>query len=198
MNVFAQKNYFFDYSSTYEYKVHETDSSNTKITILANSLTEDYLLKIIEEKGVLNYCYLIDFSENKKARIHNFNLELNLNNQLSIDTFNPLEIKNCDDYTNKYTIDYIEVKGVKAIRIRRYKNKKKKKIINESIFFTKPSSNIKNQQFSFPPLIFPLRCEKFKLQTNEVITEVNFIEENKNIYFYKLLEIKFIDFKLEM
>jgi hypothetical protein len=93
-------------------------------------------------------------------------------------------------------VEYVNIEGIDVIKIKRYKNKKKKKLITECILHTK-KSEIENQHYSFPPLIFPLRCNKFKLDTNEIVTSGSFLEDNKELHFYKLINFNKIDFKIK-
>ena len=195
-NVFCQE-YYFDYKSTYEYRLHENDTVFSKIITLGNSATEDYVLRILIENNKIRYESIIDFIKNEDFQIHNISEELEISGNLTIDKGRPLDVINCDNYTNKYNVEYVKVNGVKVIKITRYKNKKKKKVINECIIYTKPTDITKNQHFSFPQLIFPLRCNKFKLENEDVFSEVNFIEDNKELSFYKLVDFKQIDFSIK-
>ncbi|NNT71771.1 hypothetical protein HKT18_06015 [Flavobacterium sp. IMCC34852] len=196
-NVFSQE-YHFDYMSTYEYRQHENDTLSQKIITLGNSATEDYVLRILIKNNKIWYESIIDFVKKEDFQIHNINEKLEVDNSLVVDKGKALEIIDCENYTNKYNVEYVTINGVKVIKITRYKNKKKKKVINECIIYTKPTNVTKNQHFSFPRLIFPLRCAKFKLENEDLFSEVNFIEDNKELHFYKLIDFKTIDFKIKI
>jgi hypothetical protein len=196
-NVFCQE-YFFDYQSTYEYRTNENDTVFSKIITLGNSSTEDYVLRILFDNKKITYESIIDFTKNEDLQIHNLNEELEIDGNLTVDSGTPLKVIDCDDYTNKYNVEYVKVNGVKVIKIMRYKNKKKNKVITECIIYTKPTDITKNQHFSFPQLIFPLRCSKFKLENEDVLSEVNFIENNKEVHFYKLIDFKSINLKIKI
>ncbi|MEY2630784.1 MAG: hypothetical protein RLZZ469_1681 [Bacteroidota bacterium] len=195
--IFSQE-YHFDYGSTYEYHQQENDTLKEKIITLGNSTTEDYILRIYIKNDKIRYASIIDFTKNEDFEIHNINEKLEIDNSLVIQKGRPLKIINCEDYTNKYNVEYVKVNGVKVIKIKRYTNKKKKKIINECIIYTKPTNITKNQHFSFPQLIFPLRCAKFKLENEDLFSEVNFIDDNKELHFYKLIDFRAIDFKIKL
>ena len=179
--------------SIYEYRLHENDTSSSKIITAGSSSTEDYVLRILIENNKIRYESIIDFVKNEDFQIHNISEELAINGSLTVDKGRPLDVIDCNNYTNKYNVEYVKVNGVNVIKITRYKNKKKNKVINECIIYTKPTNITKNQHFSFPQLIFPLRCAKFKLENEEIFSEVNFIEDNKELHFYKLTEFKSID-----
>lgn len=196
-NVFCQ-DYYFDYKSTYEYRLSENDTTFSKIITLGNSATEDYVLRIIIENNRIQYESIIDFTKNEDFQIHNINEALEINGSFTADKGRPLDVIDCDNYTNKYNVEYVKVNGVKVIKITRYKNKKKKKVITECIIYTKPTNITKNQHFSFPQLIFPLRCNKFKLENEDLFSEVNFIEDNKELHFYKLIDFRSIDLKIKI
>ncbi len=183
--------------STYEYRVHENDALSEKIIVLGNSKTENYVLRIIIKDNKISYESIIDFTKNEDFPIHNLNESLEINN-LVVDKGHLLDVKKCDDRTNEYVVEYTTVGDVKAIKIIRYKNKKRKKIINECIIYTKPSETTKNHHFSFPQLMFPLRCGKFKLENEELLSQVKFIENNKEVHFYKLIDFKSIDLKIKI
>ena len=184
--------------STYEYRLHENDTITKKFITLGNSKTEDYVLRILIENNKIRYESIIDFAKNEDFQIHNLIEELAINGSIAVDKGHPLEVIDCENYINKYNVEYIKVNGLKVIKITRYKNKKKNKVINECIIYTKPTNITKNQHFSFPPLVFPLRCNKFKLENEDVISDVNFIENNEELHFYKLTDFKSIDFSIKI
>lgn len=196
-NINCQE-YHFDYMSTYEYRLHENDTVSGKFIILGNSTSENYVLRILIENNKIRYESIIDFTKNKDFQIHNISEELDISGSLLVDKGRQLDVIDCDNYTNKYNVEYENDNGVKVIKITRFKNKKKTKIINECIIYTKPTNITKNQHFCFPQLIFPLRCNKFKLQNEDVFSDVNFIENNKELHFYKLTDFKSIDFNIKI
>lgn len=188
--------YHFDYMSTYDYRLHEKDSVVHKFVILANSETNDYLLRAHTVNATIKDCQLFDFSKKTQYKIDNFKQSIEANEKLQMGTSQAIKPLHCDDFTNKYIVENVNIDGVDVIKIKRYKNNKKKKLINECILHTK-KSEIKNQHHSFPTLIFPLYCNKFKLETDEVITDGSFFEDGKELHFYKLISFKKIDFKIK-
>lgn len=195
-SIYCQE-YQFDYMSTYDYRLNEKDKAVEKFIFLANSKTEDYLLRVLIKNDSIKYSSLIDFSKNMEYQIGNFKLDIESINNIEIVKIKPLKVEHCDDYTNKYNVEYVNINGVDVIKIKRYKNKRKTKLINECVLYTK-KSDIKNQYYSFPPLIFPLHCDKFKLETDKIITEGNFLEDDKEFHFYKLIDIKQVDLKIKI
>ena len=105
--------------STYEYRLHENDTVSSKIITLGNSATEDFVIRILIKNNKIWYESIIDFTKNKEFQIHNLNERLEINDKLLIAKGFPLKVINCDNYTNKYNVEYVKVNGVKVIKITR-------------------------------------------------------------------------------
>ena len=99
---------------------------------------------------------------------------------------------------NSYEVNYQTFEGNKVFSIKRFKNKRRKKLISESFYATYPSDITKNQHYNFPVLAVPLWCEKFKLNNEEIISHSYFMEEGIKKHVRDLKEIKAIDITLNI
>jgi hypothetical protein len=199
---FSQEVYNFDYYTEYEFKASMSDSLNTirEITY-SNSNNNNYLLKLILKKDTVFSANLIDYSKQKMITykdaffINNIN-DVNLFKKSILSDYSLEECKNSKK--NYYEINYYIQNGKNWFHIIRFKNNKKKKIINESFYETTPSEITKNQQYNFGILATPLWCEKFTLKNNQIITNSYFIEKGEKMYFRNLIKIKKTDFTINI
>ena len=130
--------------------------------------------------------------------------DLNKNNINDLSLFKSYSLKkysleNCKKSHNSfYEINYDTIGNKKIICINRFKNSKKKKLINQSFFETTPTKISDNQHYNFGILVSSLWCNKFVLNNKELIKYSYFIENNKKSHLRKLLSIEKTDFNLNV
>jgi hypothetical protein len=197
--VFSQAKYSFDYFTVYEYKKDSLDKNLDKDIYYSNSKDNNYLLSILMKKDTVFSATLIDYSKElmfiyKDGTYKNNINDIKLFKQCDVKKYNLEYCKNSKK--SFYEINYDTIAANKIININRYKNSKKKKIINQSFYQTIPTKISDSQHYNFGILFGPLWCNKFTLNNKELIINSYFIEEGKKIHFRKLLSIEKTDFIL--
>ena len=143
LGVYAQREYKFDYFTVYEYKKHQNDSLITSQEITySNSKNPSYNLFILIKKDTVYHAKICDYL-NEKLFIYKDKEHTNNLNEASL-----FKIANSYNYDlnyckqrgkSHYQIAYNVENENKIINIKRYKNKRKKLLVNESFFITTPS-----------------------------------------------------------
>lgn len=200
-NVFAQKEYQFDYFTTYDYKKNLSDSIITyKDITYSNSKDNSYRLDITIKSDTVYRARLLDY---KAEKLYIFKDGRHKNNLNDINLFKSMssyeyDLNYCKQKKrNQYEIKYYLENGKKIFNIKRFKNKRKKLLINESFYQTIPSGITKNQHYNFPVLSTPLWCEKFTIDNDEVISHSYFIEKgNEIMHIRKLSKIEKTDYTI--
>lgn len=201
-NSNSQKEYHFDYLTNYNYKENATDSIITyKEVTYSNSKDNSYKLKLVVKKDTIYSARIHDYSN---QMIYVFKSEDCRNNLNDVSLFNTpkfydYDLERCKKAKkNSYEVNYQTVEGKKVFSIKRFKNKRQKKLISESFYYTYPSDISKIQHYNFPPLATPLWCEKFKLNNKEIISHSYFIEKGTKKHVRDLKDIKAIDITLNI
>lgn len=204
LNSFSQEkklSYHFDYYSVYEFNKEGKDNlKSIKELYFSNSKDSTFILEVSLENEVVKRAALLDFS-NLKITI--FKDERNLNNYNDVRLFNQASttdynLDNCRNTSNYfYEINY-DSPSVGFISIVKYKNSKKKNIVDEFVVQTKPSEIAKNQHYNFGPFANPLWCWKFALKNKDIIIDSYVLTKGKKKYFRKLLEITKTDFTINI
>lgn len=199
--AFCQESYHFDYFTVYEYKKDSLDNNSNKDIYYSNSKDKNYLLSIIMKKDTIFSATLIDYS-NELIFIYKDDFNKNKINDISLFksyTLNKYSLEYFKKSHNSfYEINYDTIGNKKIICINRFKNSKKKKLINQSFLETTPTKISDNQHYNFGILVSPLWCNKFVLNNKELITYSYFIENNKKLHLRKLLSIEKTDFNLNV
>lgn len=198
--VGAQTNYVFNYYTIYEYHADEKDDKNRKELTFSNSKDNSYHLLInISNDSIITNSRLIDVKNEVSYKYEDFviskiNTIAQLKGKLSNATKTKINFSLCK---NKDKSHFYEIDSSKnVINIKQYKNFKKHKLINESIFEIEKSEICKNNFWNFNIFLFPLSCDKFVLNNNGIIISSYFLEKNKKRHFRKLIEIKETDFTI--
>lgn len=198
----SQKKYHFDYLTNYDYKENATDSVITqKEVTYSNSNNNSYNLKLIIKNDTIYSARIHDYLN---QMIYVFKSEDYRNNLNNVSLFNApkfykVNLEYCKKAKqNPYEVNYQSVENKKVISIKRFKNKRRKKLISESFYYTYPSGISKIQHYNFPTLAKPLWCEKFKLKNEEIIFHSYFMEKGKKKHIRDLKEIKAIDITLNI
>lgn len=197
--VFSQEKYSFDYYTVYEYKKDSLDNNLDKDIYYSNSKDNSYLLSILMKKDTVFSATLFDYSKElmfiyKDGSYKNSINDIKLFKQCDARKYN---LEYCKNSKNSfYEIKYDSIADIKTISINRYKNGKKKSVINQSFYQTIPTKISDNQHYNFGILFGPLWCNKFTLNNKGLIYNSYFIEKSKKIHFRKLLSIEKTDFIL--
>jgi len=191
-NVFCQ-DYHFDYYTVYDYQKEEKGTT-TKEIYYSNTKDISYIffVKIVDNK--ITDCYVTDyknekllfFTTNDFSDMANFQFVKSTNYSLE-------ECRNTKNY--EYQIDYISDKGTNKINIKKFK---KKKLMEESFYFTQPPTITQQQHYNLGILATPIWCEKIKLNNEEIISSSYFMRNGKKEHIRNLLEIKPISFDLKV
>lgn len=198
VNSFAQKNYTFDYYTVYEFRTNEQDSVFTKNITIANSKNSNYFIKISTYANNTGGIYFYDFNSNEHYRF-SFNGTINLDTDFDSLFKNPVPFKYLrKKATDKYDVIYLE----NEIIIRRYKNKRKKKIVSDYHLIVESNDLTKNQVYT-SDIIFAYRFDIKKLKTDKIIKESFLIKyeknsENKKENIRTLKDVQPIDFTLNI
>jgi hypothetical protein len=203
-NSYSQKmeelNYSFDYFTIYSFKENLSDTlNNTKEIYFSNSKDSSYILFVTTSKDTISRAILTDYKNKRKLfyKDHIYPNKINDIKLFNSATYVKYDLDHCIKAKNSvYTIEYSSIDNKNLIKITRFKNKRRKKIINESFFETTPSEITKNQHYNLGILATSLWCEKFILKNNEIITNSYFIEKGEKKYFRKLLQIEKTDFTI--
>ena len=182
-------NYSFDYFSTYSYQEDEADKNQFTEINFSNSRNTNYHLTFQIEKNGKTSANLYDF-ENKV--VFNFkDADLNSikeNTFLKESNFIKMNFESCikNVSENYYEVQYKD----SIVEIVRYKNRNKKRIINNCILKFEESKIVENQLYNVSFIRNPLWCQKFTIKYDGILKESYFIKKNKKINIRKLIEIK--------
>lgn len=202
VNVFAQKTYTFDYFTIYEYKTSEQDSISSKAFTIANSKDSSYFILISAYKNNTASVILYDFKSNEQYRF-NSNVTINENTDFGDLFSNPVPfIYDLKKYKEKAVDKYDVIHQNDTIIVRKYRNKRKKKIILD-YFFIMEENQIAKNQFYTSNLAFSYTFDISKVKTDKIIKESFVIEyddkaKNNKKNIRTLKDIQPIDFILNI
>ncbi|MGE4346744.1 MAG: hypothetical protein AB7D46_04935 [Flavobacteriaceae bacterium] len=200
VNAFAQKTYTFDY-----YTVYEIDNSNSKQYIIGNSNDSSYFTYIFAYNDVFSSMSLYDTKNDLQ-----YDFDIKKRNINSVKSFTDI----ADSYMiykygfserEKFFKDIFEIEydplndEETIIVIKKYKNKRKKKLVYTNVFHVKDYSITKNQ-FYITNLIFGFSFDINKIKTTGVVIEQNVMFKktpNEN-YTKTLTDIGQLDFSLNL
>ena len=197
-NIFSQEKYYFDYYTVYEYRTSENDTITKEEITFSNSINPNYHLHINVLNDKTTEAVINDNQNHLTYKLNKFSLT-DLNNVKTFSLSDPqkLSMDNCINSKNSfYEVTYNNGKDLNSINIKRFKNKKKTKLINESVFETTPNEITKLQHYNLPFLAISLWCQKFNLNNEALITKCYFIKNGKIINIRTLKEIKKTDFTI--
>ena len=183
--IFSQ-DYLFDYYCEYEYSINKSDSIKNRCITIANSKDKDLIIIVEFENNIIKSAIMHDFKNERLFVISNFSFENQNKINLSLTQDTHFNMTDCQQKHNFYEINYSD----DLINIKRYK---KKKLFNESNYSLKKMEGFGEPIYSFPPLIYPLRCRKFDLKTDKIIVESTFYFNKREQYHYKLKNIEKIN-----
>ena len=196
-NIFSQESYTFDYYTVYEFEKTPDNSYKSRINF-SNSKNLNYQLFINISPDGNNYASLNDIKNKVTYNFNNISLkDIENGNMLTVSNSYKLGIesyKKRNDFY--YSIEYYRNDSIKTIHIKQFRNKKKSRLESEAFYETKPTDITKFQHYNLLSLAFPLWYERFKINNDELITKITFIDKKGNMYINKLKEIKKIDFKI--
>lgn len=183
--------YTFDYYTLYEYTKSENSKEKSFELTYSNSKNFDYHLIVLVNSGKVNSNHLIDYSRKISYLFEPVDSIANIpKTALRYEKSLPFNIK-----TQKNNV-YDILQKSDTIKITRYRNTKKKKIINECIVTTIPTEITKNSRYNFFPFRNPLLIERFEYDNPDLVQYSYFIENEKKVHFRKLLEIMQTNFKI--
>ena len=195
--------YHFDYYTVYEFKNDENDTSKSvKEIYFSNSKDSTMLLFVVLENEAVKRAFLTDYTNNKVAI---FKDKLNVTNYTDVRIFNQVAtsdisldycIKNTK-YNYHYEVNYNDSKN-NSFSITKYKNSKKKKIVDVFVAETSISKISLFKKYNYGGLFGPLWCKKFTLMNNDIINNSYFLIKGKKKYLRKLLEINTTDFTINI
>lgn len=200
---YSQKKYHFDYLTNYDYKEYATDSVVTQNEVTySNSKDNSYKLKLVVKKDTIYSARIHDYSNQMIYVFKSEDYRNDLNDESlfkNTPKFYNYDMERCKkEKKNSYEVNYQTFEGKKVFSIKRFKNKRRKKLISESFYYTYPSDISKIQHYNFPPLGKTLWCEKFLLNNEEIISHSYFMEEDIKKHVRDLKEIKAIDITLNI
>lgn len=202
LNLFAQRTYTFDYYTIYNYKRSLKDSLAAKKEITySNSKDSSYNLLLVIKSDTIYSAEIRDYLNEKvfiyKDRLHQNNLnDISLFKNVRSYPYNLSRCKQ-SKRSSFYIVKHYEEKGEKVINIKRLRNKKRKRLINESFYKTFSSPISKNQHYNFPVLASPLWCRKLELKNDEIIRYSYFVEKgDKILHIRELTKIENVNFVL--
>jgi len=202
VNVFAQKTYTFDYYTVYEFKTDEKDSISTKDITIANSKDSSYFIKISTYTNNTANIILYDLNMKDQYRFDS-GITINENTDFSSLFSNPVPfIYDYKKYKEKAVDKYDAIHQNDTIIVRRYKNRRKKKIVSDYYLIMESNEITKNQLYT-SNLIFAYKFDISKVKTDKIIKESFVIEyddkeKNNKKNIRTLKDIQPIDFTLNI
>lgn len=189
INAIAQDVYAFDYYTVYEYSKKKNSKSKSRELTYSDSKNPNVHFIVLEDDGKVFFNYLVD---NSKKLSYVFaplpSLMNNEKKELKFEKTVPFNIRS--DKKNVYDI----VRKADTTRIIRYKDQRKKKIVNECVVATVPTEITPFQRYNFFPFRNPLFLGRFAYDNPELITFCYFVENGKKVHFRNLKEIKQTNF----
>ena len=190
INIKAQV-YTFDYYTLYEYTKSENSKEKSFELTYSNSKKSDYHLIVLINSGKVTSNNLVDYSRKISYLFQPVDSIANIpKTALRYEKSLPFNIKT--QKSNVY--DILQMSD--TIKITRYRNAKKKNIINECIITTIPTEITKNSRYNFFPFRNPLLIERIEYDNPDLVQYSYFIENEKKVHFRKLLEIMQTNFKI--
>lgn len=202
VNAFAQKTYTFDYYTAYEFKKNEQDSIPVKDITIANSKNSNYFIKISTHTNNTANIVFFDLENSENYRFF-FEGRINENTDFNSLFTNPTKFNFDLKSLRKKAVDKHDIiYENNEIIVRRYKNRKKKKIVLD-YHFVMESNEITKNQFYTSNLVFAYKFKINDIKTDKVIRESFVINYDKNSekkkeYIRTLTDILPINFTLNI
>lgn len=200
LNSFSQEkklSYYFDYYTVYEYKKEDKKNSETAKNIyFSNSKDSTFILSVTIKDNIVTNAAILDY---KNLKITIFKDERILNNYNDVRLFNNASTTDYNlDICRSKTNYFYEINDREGFShsIKKYKNSKKKKIVDEFIYETKVSDINTNHNYNFGQFVNPLWCWKITLTNKDLITNSYFLIKGKKKHLRKLEEFTKTDFTI--
>ena len=116
-------------------------------------------------------------------------LNKNIDSKFKNSTFSKIDYKKCREKNKKSNYYLLEDLG-DIFTITRFKNIKKKKVINKCYMKIVDSEFCENNFWNLQFLINPLSCGKFSINKKGIVLDSYFMIDNKKKYIRKFLKIK--------
>lgn len=202
VNSFAQTKYEFDYYTVYEFRTNKQDSVFTKDITIANSKNSNYFIKISTSANNTGRICFYDLDRNES---YNFAFNGKINPDTDFDSLFKTPVPyyfNLNLLRKKAVDKYDVIYHDNEIIIRRYKNRRKKKIVSDYHLVMESNDIAKNQIYT-SDIIFAYKFDINKIKTNKIIKESFLIKyekssEKKKENIRVLKDIQPIDFKLDI
>lgn len=193
--------YKFNYYTIYEYKKDSLDINPLYELTYSNKTDNSYHLMMTFDKNKVLSAIIIDFSNRKRYtyNISDFDVENVKNDIASIfkkATSVSVDLTLCREkkkISNVYTLEYVG----DSLVIKRFKNLKQKKIINECHMQVGESELCENNFWNLQFLMIPLACNKFSIdRINGIVLNSFYIVDEKKSFLRKLVEINNSDLSI--
>ncbi|MFA7445840.1 MAG: hypothetical protein WCY89_07820 [Flavobacteriaceae bacterium] len=196
INAFAQKSFVFDYCYVYDFKETEDSLVTIKRYILSNASDEEYFVCIdynLDSKIAEATLYDIKnkaqfyFPNKNQMDLDSVSIRTIFNNPIRKD-FDLLKFRKQKQH--KYDVVYQNENGNRNIILKRYKDKKKKKLVGEMHFAMESHPEIRNQ-FYINPLVFSYKFDTYSMQVQGyIVKDFYYIESktNKKEHIWKLTD----------